>query len=225
MADDISVQSQAVGDFLKTIYTLQQSMDRVSTNALANALGIKAPSVTDMAQRMVDAGLVHYRKYRGVLLTEHGEKIALKIIRRHRLIELYLAQELGYALHEVHDEAENLEHAVSDRFVDAIAEKMNHPTLDPHGDPIPDREGAIVRRELMPLSELAVDTTAVIARFQTQDEAMLKHITDREFSLQQRVRVSKRDPFEGPITVHVDGDTRIIGHNVALCILVHPSEV
>src|SRR5687767_1257324 len=112
--------SKAVENFLKAIYSLQQDQERVSTNTLAEALMISAPSVTDMAQRMVKDGLVDYQKYKGVVLTDAGQEVALKIIRRHRLIELYLVTELSYELHEVHEEAENLEHAVSDHFIESL---------------------------------------------------------------------------------------------------------
>src|SRR5215216_6312158 len=113
--------SESVENFLKAIFSLQQAEERVSTNTLAEALMISAPSVTDMAQRMVKDGLVDYQKYKGVVLTRAGQEVALKIIRRHRLIELYLVTELGYELAEVHHEAEALEHAVSDQFIEALA--------------------------------------------------------------------------------------------------------
>lgn len=132
-----NADSQSVQDFLKAVYMLQQQMERVSTNALAEMLAISPPSVTDMAHRLMLVGLVDYEKYHGVRLTEKGEREALRVIRRHRLIELYLVTDLGYALHEVHDEAEQLEHAVSDRFIAALVEKLNHPILDPHGEVIP----------------------------------------------------------------------------------------
>lgn len=122
-------QSKAVEDFLKAVYALQQHSERVSTNALSEALARSAPSVTDMAQRLAESGLVDYVKHRGVRLTDEGQAIALKVIRRHRLIEAFLVRELNYGLHEVHDEAEKLEHAVSDRFIDALAEKLDHPPV------------------------------------------------------------------------------------------------
>ncbi|MEO0564594.1 MAG: metal-dependent transcriptional regulator, partial [Chloroflexota bacterium] len=140
-------------NFIKAVYTLSQQAERVSTNALAEALGVKAPSVTDMARRMEGTGLIDYQKYKGVALTPEGLEVALKILRRHRLIELYLMEELGYALHEVHDEAEVLEHHVSDRFIAAIAHKLGDPDVDPHGDPIPGVDGVMVQRELLPLSD------------------------------------------------------------------------
>jgi DtxR family Mn-dependent transcriptional regulator len=202
---------------------LQQQMERVSTNALADALNILPPSVTDMARRMAKAGLVDYRKYYGVVLTEEGERVALQVIRRHRLIELYLVRELGYGLHEVHTEADRLEHAVSDYFVEALATKLGNPQFDPHGDPIPTSEGSIARRELVALAELPLDTPATISRFIAEENDMLEHIIERGFRLDAKIAVIARDPFDGPITVRVNGDQLIIGHNVATSILVQPS--
>jgi DtxR family transcriptional regulator, Mn-dependent transcriptional regulator len=218
------IQSRSVEDFLKAVYTLQQDMDRVSTNALAEALGVKAPSVTDMARRLVEADLIDYQKYQGVRLTSDGQDIALKIVRRHRLIELYLVRELGYEIHEVHAEAENLEHAVSNRFVEAVALKLGNPDLDPHGDPIPAPDGTIVDRDLVPLAELPVNTSAMICRFISTNEEMLQHILDRGFELETVVTVLTRDPFDGPLTVCVGDEKRVIGHHVASCILVEVKE-
>lgn len=213
-------QTRSVEDFLKAVYVLQQQTERVSTNALADMLGISAPSVTDMARRMVEARLVDYRKYYGVRLTAKGEAIALHVIRRHRLIELYLVEKLGYELHEVHDEAENMEHAVSDRFVEAIAAELGHPEVDPHGDPIPTPEGQMHRPQLMPLTELPDDTPARVSRFVAESAEMLQHMTDRAFSLGATVRVLRRDPFDGPLIVEVNDEEQTVGHNVAACILV-----
>lgn len=224
MPDQVDSRSitRSMEDFLKTVYALQQKNERVSTNALAGALNISAPSVTDMAQRLVDEGLVDYRKYYGVRLTDEGERIALKMVRVHRLIELYLVQELGYALHEVHDEAERLEHAVSDRFIAAISHKLGDPRFDPHGDPIPTDEGVMPRRDLLPLSELGLETQARISRFRTQETEMLQHITERGLHLGMQVCVLARDPFEGPLQVRVDGHEYVIGHNLAASIMVEP---
>ncbi|RMG78456.1 MAG: metal-dependent transcriptional regulator [Chloroflexi bacterium] len=212
--------SKSVDDFLKAIWVLQQSGERVSTNALAERLGVKAPSVTDMARRMVDAGLVDYVRYKGVMLTPAGEEIALKIIRRHRLLELYLVEELGYNLHEVHEEADNLEHAVSDRFIAAIAAKLNHPTLDPHGDPIPDNDGTIAARELVPLTELPLGVSARVSRLTTSDPHMLQHILDRGLKLGQTIEVTHRDPFSGPLTLNLGDEQALLGYNVAAVIWV-----
>src|SRR5690606_32605640 len=149
-----------------------------------------------------------------------GEEEALKILRRHRLIELYLVEELGYELHEVHAEAERLEHAVSDRFVEAVAKRLGNPDVDPHGDPIPSAEGVMLRRDLQPLSEWPLNTPAVISRIRATSDDMLQHIVERGLKLHTPVEVTARDPFEGPLTMRVDGDQQVVGFNVATCILV-----
>lgn len=224
-------ESRSVENFLKAVYVLQQQSatdetvneekrGRVATNALAEALNISPPSVTDMARRMVESDLVDYRKYYGVRLTGAGREVALHVIRRHRLIELYLSEELGYDLHEVHDEAEELEHAVSDRFIEAIAAKLGHPTTDPHGDPIPSAEGVIIRRDDIPLTQLTRHTPARVSRFTVEDSAMLQHITSRHFTLGTVIQIIERDPFDGPITAMIAGERSVIGYNVAACILV-----
>lgn len=214
-------QSRSKEDFLKTVYVLQQERERVTTNELSDALNIRAPSVTDMAQRLVEDGLIDYEKYRGVRLTEAGERIALKMLRRHRLIELYLVQELGYPLPDVHDEAEKLEHAISDRFVEALAHKLGHPTLDPHGDPIPTREGVMEARDLMPLTELPLEVGASISRFTANDDALLQFILDKGFQLQRGLCVLAREPFEGPLTIRfADAQIVIVGYTVANAIQV-----
>ena len=216
-----SPHSPSVENFLKAVYALQQGSERVSTNTLRDVLNITAPSVTDMAQRLVAAGLVDYQKYQGVVLTPNGEEVALKVIRRHRLIELYLVRELGYELHEVHDEAERLEHAVSDRFVEALAHKLGDPDFDPHGDPIPMADGTLLpSRHLLPLSDLVEGDSGTVSRLKTNDAEMLQHILDRGFHLDSRIEVVGIDPFEGPITTVVDGERRVVGHGVAGCILV-----
>lgn len=216
--------SRSVEDFIKAVYVLQQALaddgERVSTNALKEALNITAPSVTDMARRLVESDLIDYTKYHGVRLTSSGERMALSILRRHRLIELYLVQELHYELAHVHDEADNLEHVVSERFIAAIAEKLGHPDFDPHGDPIPAADGSLPQRELYPLSELPLETTARVSRLISADNAMLQHTLDRGFTLDVTVEVKARDPFNGPLRVQVDGEETVIGHGVAACILV-----
>ena len=217
-------QSESVQNFLKAVYSLQANSDRVSTNALAEVLNVAAPSITDMAQRLVAADLIDYQKYQGVRLTTTGEALALKIIRRHRMIELYLVRQLGYALQDVHAEAENLEHAVSDQFIEAIAAKLGNPDIDPHGDPIPHADGTIVRRDLHPLSEWPLHTAASVARIKADNGEMLQHILDRGFKLDAQIEVLSRDPFNGPVTAMVDGEQRVVGHNVADCILVEGNE-
>ncbi len=218
---DVSGSSQSVEDFLKAVYNLQRDSDRVSTNALADALHISAPAVTDMAQRLVEEGTVDYRKYRGVRLTEAGERVALQMLRRHRLIETYLVQDLGYQLHEIHDEAEALEHSVSDRFVEAIARKLGEPSYDPHGDPIPNLEGIMQERNLQPLSTLRLNSPARIRRFVMDDPAMLQNTQERGLMMGVTLEVLERDPFDGPITIRMGAEGRqTIGYKMASSILV-----
>lgn len=223
--DRASNHSQSVEDFLKAVYVLQiptedKELVRVSTTALAEALNILPPSVTDMARRMADAGLVDYKRYYGVRLTTQGESVALKVIRRHRLIETYLVEHLGYALHEVHDEAERLEHAVSDRFIEAIARRLDNPTFDPHGDPIPTIDGEISSPDLISLAELGVKNKGIVSRFIAENDDMLQHIIARGFQLGVTVKVLEVDPFEGPIAVSIGGIQSIIGYSVARSILL-----
>ena len=213
--------SKSVEDFLKAVYILQQDFERVSTNALSHALDISAPSVTDMAQRLVKDGYVDYQKYYGVRTTESGERIALKILRRHRLIELYLVRELGYSLHEVHDEAEALEHTVSDYFIESIAQKLGNPEFDPHGDPIPSIEGVMSERELLSLTKLPLNMPAKILRILSNDGELLQHVIDRGFTLNSTVTVTQRDPFEGPLTIQINDEEVMVGHRVASVILVN----
>lgn len=223
MTDHVN-PSESVENFIKAVYSLQQQEERVSTNTLSDALNISAPSVTDMAQRLVAAGLVDYQRYKGVVLTPSGRDMALRVLRRHRLIELYLVRELGYELREVHEEAEKLEHAVSERFIEAIAHKLGDPNFDPHGDPIPSADGTLTQRQLMPLSELPEHIKASVSQLKTSSPEMLQHILDRGFKLDSQVEVLSRDPFEGPITADVDGRERVVGYNVAECILVDAEE-
>jgi DtxR family Mn-dependent transcriptional regulator len=222
---DSAIQSEAVENFLKAVYSLQQGDERVSTNTLSEVLGKTAPSVTDMAQRLEQAGLIDYQKYRGVMLTMQGRAIALRIIRRHRLIELYLTLELGYALHEVHSEAERLEHAVSDRFVEAIARKLGDPQIDPHGDPIPAADGTFIERDLVMLPRLEPGQAGHVAQIRTSDPEMIRHMQEREVMLNVPIRMIAADPFEGPIRVLVNEGEQVIGYTVALCIFVQVENV
>lgn len=212
--------SKSVEDFLKAVYALQQAADRVSTNALAEHLRVKAPSVTDMARRMEGAGLIHYKKYHGVRLTDEGERTALNVIRRHRMIELYLVQELGYELQEVHAEAERLEHAVSDRFIEALDRKLGNPEIDPHGDPIPSAEGYLPPSSAIPLTDLPLEQAAKITRLHTSSPDMIQYLVDREFKLGDSIAVTARDPFHGPLSIMVEGRREVIGYTVAACIYV-----
>ena len=170
--------SEAIEDFLKAVYLLQQDHERVQTSLLADALAITAPSTTEMAKKLARAKLVSHEPYRGIRLTAAGERIALEIVRHHRLIELFLVEALGYGWDEVHDEAERLEHAMSDRLADRIAEYLGDPHFDPHGDPIPSVEGAVRELSLTPLSEWPLDTPGVVTRLLNQAPDLLRYLSE-----------------------------------------------
>jgi DtxR family Mn-dependent transcriptional regulator len=165
-------------DYLKAIYHLQQEDLPVRTTSIARVLGIEPASVTGVIQRLADLGLLDYQPYRGVTLTSEGERTALDIIRRHRLIELFLIESLGYSWDEVHDEAEGLEHVVSPLFIERLATILGHPEIDPHGSPIPTRDGQIEPEAGYPLSELPAGATGIVVRVDDKDPGLLRHLAD-----------------------------------------------
>jgi DtxR family Mn-dependent transcriptional regulator len=218
------VHSEAIEDFLKTVYMLQQEHDRVQTSALAEALDISAPSITEMAKKLAKANLVVHEPYRGIRLTPEGERVALEIVRHHRLLELFLVRALGYTWDEVHEEAERLEHAVSERLAERIAEYLGNPRYDPHGDPIPGPTGELTRRDLTPLSRWPVGEKGIVARLRDQAPEMLRYLAEKGLVVGAEVQMIKADPFDGPITLLVNRSQQVIGANVAHYILVSVSE-
>jgi DtxR family Mn-dependent transcriptional regulator len=214
------IYSEAIEDFLKMVYLLQQEQDRVQTSALAEALGITAPSTTEMAKKLAKANLVIHEPYRGIRLTPAGERVALEIVRNHRLLELFLVQALGYTWDEVHEEAERLEHAVSERLIQRITEYLGNPRYDPHGDPIPGPEGELPPRELTPLSEWTRGEAGVVARLRDQTPEMLRYLAEKGLVVGAQVEVTGADPFDGPLTLLVNGSRQVIGSRVAHHVLV-----
>lgn len=212
--------SEAIEDFLKAVYLLQQDYPRVPTSVLAEALNITAPSTTEMAKKLAKAKLINHKPYQGVQLTPAGERIALEIVRNHRLLELFLVRALEYSWDEVHEEAERLEHAVSERLAERITEFLGNPRYDPHGDPIPNAEGTIPPRELTPLSEWPQERKGVVARLRDQSVDMLRYLAEKGLVIGAHVEVQAIDPFDGPITLQVNGVEQVIGPNVAQCVLV-----
>lgn len=212
--------SEAIEDFLKAIYLLQQEHERVQTSMLADALGITAPSTTEMAKKLAKANLVVHEPYRGIQLTQAGERIALEIIRHHRLIELFLVEALGYAWDEVHEEAERMEHAVSERLAERIAEYLSNPRFDPHGDPIPSAEGSVAARALTSLSEWSLHQQGRVARLVDQSPDMLRYLAEKGLIVGASVQVVARDPFDGPLSLVVNDEAQIIGKNVAAHVLI-----
>lgn len=211
--------TRSVEDYLKAIYRLSSGGHPASTSQIAQRLELSAPSVSGMVRRLSDLGLLEHVPYKGVELTAEGRRIALRMLRRHRLIEAYLVAFLDYAWDTVHDEAERLEHAVSDVLVERMAHALGHPRVDPHGDPIPEADGSIAEFIHVPLCDVAVGENVTICRADTTDAGRLRYIADAHLMPGTRVTVIDRQPYNGPITLEVAGVERIIGHEIAALLL------
>jgi DtxR family Mn-dependent transcriptional regulator len=209
------VISQAVQDYLKVIYTLQASGGAVSTSTLAAAMGVSAPSATGMVKKLSALKLARHARYQGVVLTRTGERVALEVIRHHRLLELYLAEALGYPWDRVHEEACRLEHAISEEFEDKIFEALGRPTRDPHGEPIPTKEGSVAAEDHEPLSELEPGSTGVICQVSDYDGEMLRYLGERGLVPDATVEVLGKEPFDGPLTVRSGKASHSLGRNLA----------
>ena len=198
--------SHAVEDYLKAIYELAEDTDKVSTSALTEKLGVKAPSVTGMLQKLAEGELVNYERHQGVTLTRKGRRVALEVIRHHRLIELYLSRALGYNWDLVDVEAEKLEHVISEEFEDRIAAFLGEPTHDPHGDPIPTKDGSVADYSRTPLTDVAAGETTRVARVSDDDPALLRYLGELGMVPGATVTVTSRAPFSGPMHVRVGGE-------------------
>lgn len=206
--------TRSVEDYLKAIYRLTPEGRAAGTSEIANLLELAPASVSGMVKRLSEHGLLEHVPYKGVQLTEEGRRAALRTIRRHRLIEAYLVAFLGYTWDTVHDEAERLEHAVSDQLVERMASVLGHPSVDPHGDPIPDVDGAIHEPASTPLSELPEGILVELRRVDESDPERLRYIASIGLQPGVRVIVVDRQPFHGPITIEVEGQSHVIGHEM-----------
>ena len=211
-----------VEDYLKAIYTIGKGTGAAATNEIAQRLALAPASVSGMVRRLADQGLLAYERYHGVKLTETGRRAALRTLRRHRVIETYLAQALGYPWDRVHAEAERLEHAASDELVDRMAATMGEPEVDPHGAPIPTRDGAVDETEYTSLADLAVDVPGIVVRVADEDPAMLRYLADLSVVPGKRVMVKSRAPYGGPITVAVGRVEVSVGPALAAHVLTAP---
>jgi DtxR family Mn-dependent transcriptional regulator len=213
--------SASVEDYLKTIYELELRDGAAGTNEIAAALHIAAPSVSGMIRRLSSQGLVTHEPYKGAQLTRAGKRAALRTIRRHRVIEAYLTQALGYAWDRVHDEAERLEHAASDELIDRMASAIGEPETDPHGAPIPTREGTLeAEPTLAALADLNDGTVARIARVGDRDADRLRYLATLGVAIGEEVELLSREPYGGPITLRVGSKRRVIGEELARAVLV-----
>jgi len=219
--------SEAVDDYLKAIYEIAGEDGRASTAELARKLSVAPASVTGMLRKLSEQEppAVEYEKHHGAQLTDTGLQRALEIIRHHRLIELFLHHALGYRWDEVHDEAEKLEHAISERLEERIAEKLGDPEVDPHGHPIPRKDGTIPARREVPLLELPVGERATISRVSDRDPEMLRYLHALGVVPGAPVYLKERGPFDGPLMIEVAGgkEVRALGPRVAGEIHVIPA--
>ena len=208
--------SEAVEDYAKAIYGLQhQEGGPVSTSALAERLDVAPSSVTAMLKRLDELGLVRYEPYHGVRLTAAGERVALEVIRHHRLLEAFLADALQMPWDRVHDEAEVLEHYISEDLERRIAEKLGNPSLDPHGDPIPTPDLAMAADRTTALDRLSVGDVATFSRVSDSDPEMLRYLAERGIRPGVRLRVMDLQPFGGPVFVEVGGREHVLGGDLA----------
>lgn len=208
--------SQSVEDYLKAVYVLQSEGETASTTNIAKALDVSSASVTNMLKRLAKMKLLEHESYKGAKLTPAGIKIALEVLRHHRLLELYLKEVMGYSWDEVHDEAENLEHHISEQFEDRIAELLNHPTHDPHGDPIPTKDGVMPKMAQLSILEAEEKTPYIIGRVKDQDPELLRYLEKIGVIPGVKIEVIEKTPFQGPVKIRIEEEEeQVLGFAVA----------
>jgi DtxR family Mn-dependent transcriptional regulator len=206
--------TRSVEDYLKAIYQLSPEGRPASTSDIAHLLALSPPSVTGMVKRLSEHGLLEHVPYRGVQLTEDGRRAALRMVRRHRLIEAYLVEFLGYSWDTVHDEAERLEHAVSDTLVERMATALGNPEVDPHGDPIPSADGFVQELSCTPLSDVPVGENVEIHRVHENQPDRLRYIASLGLKPGVHITVIDRQPFDDLVTIEVAGQQHVIGREL-----------
>lgn len=228
MEDPIQELAPRISDCLKVIYTMQEHGQKVSTSAVSEQLGVSDATVTTLFKDFAAAGWVEHAPYRGARLTLLGERKAKEVIRHHRLLELYLARELGYSWDKVHDEADRLEHVISEEFEEKLDALLGYPTVDPHGDPIPGKDGEIVLRHGVSLLDLMVGQEAIIVRVKDQDPEKLRYLGTLGLYPETRVESVERAPFGGPVRIRVGEPgaqtEHMLGAELAEHIVVAPVE-
>ncbi len=207
--------TRSVEDYLKVIYHLSSQGGFAATSDIAASLDVSPPSVSGMVKRLSETGLIEHVPYRGVQLTNQGRLAALKMIRRHRVLEVYLTQQLGYDWDGVHDEAERLEHAVSDDLIERMAGALGDPRYDPHGAPIPTAAGEIEETDLTSLADARVGAVLELRQVGTEDPARLRYLAEQGLVPGTILTVNDRQPFNGPTTVALEAGTRVVGRELA----------
>ena len=212
----------SIQDYLKNIYELTENGETASTNALAKKLNISPPSVTGMVQKLASAkpALVEYQKHQGVTLTKEGRKAALEVIRHHRLLEAWLVQTLGYSWDEVHEEAERLEHVISEDFERRIAAAMGHPVRDPHGELIPTEDLKMPLDDSTPLSALRPNQTATIQRIKAPDRELLRYLEGLGLVPGAQIEVKDYSPFDHNLTIKIGRKSFVLGLSITSKIFV-----
>jgi DtxR family Mn-dependent transcriptional regulator len=206
---------QAVEDYLKAIFEVQRDQGKVATTVLAERMGVAPASATGMMKKLATLKLVRHNPYQGVVLTRAGEKVALEVLRHHRLLELYLAEALGYSWDQVHDEACRLEHVISEAFEDKIFEALGRPTRDPHGEPIPTKDGKMPSSDHEPLSDLQPGAAGTISQVRKSNPEMLRYLGARGLIPEAAIEVVEKAPFEGPLTVRTGNSSYVLGRQLA----------
>jgi DtxR family Mn-dependent transcriptional regulator len=217
--------SSHIQDYAKAVYALEERAGgAVSTNDLAERLGVTPGSVSAMVRKLAELGLLTHEPYRGVRLTEQGREVALEVLRHHRLIELFLAQELGMSWDRVHAEAEVLEHVISEELEQLIASRLGNPTRDPHGDPIPSDAFEIDERQTRSLDELAPGSRGRFVRISDTDPEMLRYLVSQQIALGDVLEVTGRQPFGGPVFVRLGERELALGGQLATAMRLEPEE-
>jgi DtxR family Mn-dependent transcriptional regulator len=211
-----------VEDYLKAIYALGRGTDAVATNDIAQRLVVAPASVSGMVRRLAEQGLLSYERYRGVKLTDKGRRAALRTLRRHRVIESYLSIALKYPWDRVHAEAERLEHAASEELVDRMAAAIGEPEVDPHGAPIPSRDGMVDETEYFPLAELGAGLGVRVVRVSDEDPEMLRYLGEMAITPGAELLIVSKAPFDGPITLRIGMVLHSIGPALAAKVMVEP---
>ncbi len=219
-ASELPDLTQPVEDYLKAIYELERAGSPAATTDLAEHLGVAPASVTGMVRRLAEQGLLTHEPYHGARLTVQGRRSALRTLRRHRIIETYLVSVLGYGWDEVHDEAELLEHAASDTLIDRMARALGEPNVDPHGAPIPSREGAVEEQRFLTLADLQAGARARVMRVEDEDPELLRHLKDLTLTPGCVVVVLEHAPYGGPIKLQAPDRAVVIGPALAERLLV-----
>ena len=228
LAPRLATYTGPVEDYLKAIYELERGGEAATTSEIAHRLDIAPASVTGMIRRLAEQGLLEHEPYRGVRLTDTGQRAALRTIRRHRVIETFLARVLGYPWDEVHEEAEHLEHAASDTLIDRMVAALDEPTVDPHGAPIPTREGTVHEPRYRSIADLVPGERSRVVRVHDDDPARLRYLGELGLVPGAVVALLARAPFDGPITIRVGSGPRAseyaIGPALGHGVMIEPAD-